>query len=757
MRVGRRIEARGIVQGVGFRPWVTRVAREQGVAGRVRNDARGVTIDAFADQATLDRFVARLTASPPPAADVREWQSHEIPHEPIDRFDIADTVDDGDLRISIPADLAICDDCLAEIFDPRNRRYRYPFTNCTNCGPRFTIARAAPYDRTATTMDVFEMCARCRREYDDPGNRRFHAQPNACPDCGPGLALLTARGDVAGDPDPIAAAARALSAGLIVAVKGLGGFHLACDAGNARAVRELRARKHRDEKPFAVMVRSLDEAERLAALDADERSLLTSVERPIVLVRRREDCALASEIAPGNPLVGLMLPYTPLHHLLLHDAGGPLVMTSANLSDEPIACGNEEAFARLSGIADRFLLHDRGIETRCDDSVARVIAGAPVVLRRSRGYVPRAIAVSPAFPAPILACGALLKNTFCIGNGESAILGPHIGDLENLDTYEAYEESIARMLRFLRLTPEIVAYDLHPDYLSTRYALEMIEARAIGVQHHHAHVASAMAEHRLAGPVIGVAYDGTGYGTDGTAWGGEILIARYGSFMRVATVRPVRLAGGDAAIRQPWRIALALLDDAFGGRAPLDAFPLFSARALREVTSVQHMVAHGLESPLAHGVGRYFDGLGALGLGRAESRFEGQVALEWNNVADPAETGRYGYATDRSSDPWILDLRPLVLDAAHDIRAGVHASMVSARFHNTLAAATVALVSAVAKVHGVMPIVLTGGCFQNARLAESVAAGLSRTFPVHLHRRVPPGDGGIALGQAVVAGAIARS
>ena len=300
MRVGRRIEARGIVQGVGFRPWVTRVAREQGVAGRVRNDARGVTIDAFADQATLDRFVARLTASPPPAADVREWQSHEIPDEPIDRFDIADTVDDGDLRISIPADLAICDDCLAEIFDPRNRRYRYPFTNCTNCGPRFTIARAAPYDRTATTMDVFEMCARCRREYDDPGNRRFHAQPNACPDCGPGLALLTARGDVAGDPDPIAAAARALSAGLIVAVKGLGGFHLACDAGNARAVRELRARKHRDEKPFAVMVRSLDEAERLAALDADERSLLTSVERPIVLVRRREDCALASEIAPGQ-------------------------------------------------------------------------------------------------------------------------------------------------------------------------------------------------------------------------------------------------------------------------------------------------------------------------------------------------------------------------------------------------------------------------------------------------------------------------
>jgi hydrogenase maturation protein HypF len=371
--------------------------------------------------------------------------------------------------------------------------------------------------------------------------------------------------------------------------------------------------------------------------------------------------------------------------------------------------------------------------------------------------VPRAIPVSPPFEAPVLACGALLKNTFCIGTGESAILGPHIGDLENLETYESYEASIARMLRFLHLTPEIVAYDLHPDYLSTRYALAMIEARTIGVQHHHAHVASAMAEHRLAGPVIGVAYDGTGYGTDGTAWGGEILIARYETFARVATFRPIALAGGDAAIRQPWRIALALLEDAFGGRAPLDVFPLFSARPLREVTAVQHMVASGLQAPMAHGVGRYFDGLGALGLGRAESRFEGQIALEWNNVADPAETGRYGFATDRTIDPWTLDLRPLVLDAAREIRGGVHASIVSARFHNTLAAATIALVRATAQVHGPMPVVLTGGCFQNARLAESVAAGLSRSFTVHLHRRVPPGDGGIALGQAVIASAIARN
>lgn len=756
MRVGRRIEAHGIVQGVGFRPWVSRLARETGVAGRVRNDAAGITIEAYGEAQTLDVFLQRLRATTPPAADVREWRATAIPDNRTDAFEIAPSLDGQERRISIPADQPTCPACLSEISDPANRRYRYAFTNCTDCGPRFTIARDAPYDRDATTMAVFRMCPACQREYDDVDDRRFHAQPNACPACGPGLVLMTADGDVSEDPDPIAAAARALAAGGIVAVKGIGGFHLACDATNRTAVQELRARKRRDEKPFALMVPDPAAAERVALLTDDDRALLTAIERPIVLVPRRPDCDLAGEIAPRNPLVGLMLPYTPLHHLLLHDVDRPIVMTSGNISDEPLAYRNEDALERLAGIADLFLIHDRGIDTRCDDSVARVIAGQPVVLRRSRGYVPRAIAVSPSFAGPVLACGALLKNTFCIGVGDSAILGPHIGDLENLETYGSFEESIARLTRFLRVTPEIVAYDLHPDYLSTRYALAMAEARHIGVQHHHAHIASVMAEHLLTGPVIGVAYDGTGYGTDGTAWGGEVMVARYEGFQRVATTRPVALAGGDAAIRHPWRIALALLEDAFGGRAPLDVFTVFNSRPRREVAAVREMIAHRIQAPLAHGVGRYFDGVGALALARSESRHEGQIALEWNLAADPSDAGRYGFAIDCTTEPWTLDLRPLILDVAHAVRAKVSASVISARFHNTLAAATIAMVRSVAKAHGVMPVVLSGGCFQNARLAESVVCGLSSSFDVHLNRRVPPGDGGLALGQAVIAGAIAR-
>src|SRR6266511_1458686 len=407
-------------------------------------------------------------------------------------------------------------------------------------------------------MDRSWMCPECQREYDDETNRRFHAQPNACPVCGPRLRLCSPRGDDVESSDPIAAAAAAIESGQIVAIKGLGGFHLACDATDDDAVNRLRLRKRRDEKPFAVLVQDLEAAERIAVLSDADRALLTSVARPIVLLPRREGCELAQEIAPRNPLVGLMLPYTPLHHLLIRETARPIVMTSGNVSEEPIAYTNTEALERLGDIADLFLIHDRDIVTRCDDSVARVISYRPTVLRRSRGYVPNSVRVSPPFEAPVLACGALLKNTFCIGVGDAAFLGPHIGDLENLETYTSFEESIARMTRFLRVSPEIVAYDLHPDYLSTRYALAQVEMRQIGVMHHHAHIASAMAEHGLTGPVIGVAYDGTGYGTDGTAWGGEVMIADYAWFERLATFRPVPLAGADVAIRQPWRIALAL-------------------------------------------------------------------------------------------------------------------------------------------------------------------------------------------------------
>lgn len=754
--LGLRIEIRGVVQGVGFRPWIYRLATEEGLAGHVRNDATGVTIEAFGSEEALDVFVRRLEDSPPPAAVIGDIRSCLIPPEAVEAFSIIQSQEAAERRISIPPDLATCPACISEIFDPADRRYRYPFTNCTNCGPRFTITRDVPYDRPATTMAAFRMCAACQREYDSVTDRRFHAQPNACPSCGPRLELMTPGGHVLAHENPIGVVTAALTAELVVAIKGLGGFHLACDATSSEAVQRLRVRKRRDEKPFAVMVRDFAQADEIALLTQDERHLLASVERPIVLVPRRADSGLAAEVAPNNPLVGIMLPYTPLHHLLMNEARRPLVMTSGNLSEEPLACRNDEALHRLAGIADLFLMHDREIETRCDDSVARIIAGHPVILRRARGYVPRAIPVLPRFSVPVLACGGLLKNTFCIGIDDAAYLGPHIGDLENLETYRSFEESIARMERFLRVTPAVIAYDLHPEYVSTTYALTRPEQVKIGVQHHHAHVVSAMAEHGLTGPVIGVAYDGTGYGTDGTAWGGEVLVARHETFERVATLRPIPLAGGDAAIRNPWRIALALVEDAFDGRPPLDALPLFSTIPSQEVTVIRQMLATRFRSPLAHGAGRYFDGVGSLVLARPESRYEGQIALEWNVVAEPTEKERYGYGIDRQRSPWEVDLRPMIRHVVRDLLAGVSAATISARFHNTMTAATAEIVRAAAGMHGALPVVLTGGCFQNARLAESLAGELASGFTVHLHRRVPPGDGGLALGQAVVAAAIAR-
>jgi hydrogenase maturation protein HypF len=541
-----------------------------------------------------------------------------------------------------------------------------------------------------------------------------------------------------------------------VAIKGVGGFHLACDATSARAVQRLRERKQRDEKPFAVMVNDVVHAGEIAVLSETERRLLQSVERPIVLAMQRAGNGLAGEVAPKSPLVGVMLPYAPLHHVLMRDVGRPLVMTSANLSEEPLAYRNVDALQRLSGIADLFLMHDREIETRCDDSVARVIAGRPVVLRRSRGYVPKSMAVSPVFEVPVLACGGHLKNTFCIGLGDAAYLGPHIGDLENLETYRWFEESVARMERFLRVRPAVIAHDLHPEYMSTGYALARPEQVKVAVQHHHAHAVSAMAEHRLPGPAIAVVYDGTGYGTDGTAWGGEVLVARHETFDRVATLRPVALAGADAAIRQPWRIALALVEDAFDGQAPLDDLPLFSIVRSGDVTVVRQMLATQFRSPLAHGAGRYFDGVGSLVLARPDSRYEGQIALEWNVAADPAEGRTYGYDIDWRQSPWQIDLRPMIRDLVRDLLQGVAPSTISGRFHNTLTAATGVVVRRLAREHDGLPVVLTGGCFQNARLAECLANDLAAAFTVYLHHDVPPGDGGLALGQAVVAAAIAR-
>lgn len=756
---GRRIRVQGTVQGVGFRPWVYRIARATAVTGRVRNDTAGVTIEAFGSAGALDAFVERLAhdAARPAAAVVDRLEAEPIAFEEARDFAIVASAAAVDARVSIPPDLATCPDCLAEIRDPADRRYKYAFTNCTNCGPRFTIVRSAPYDRPATTMAPFIKCEDCRREYENVADRRFHAQPVACPACGPRLEVRGADGQSVPAADPIGDAARALRRGLIVAVKGIGGFQLACDATSDAAVRRLRERKHRDEKPFAVMVRDLDQARTIAAPTPAEASLLMAVERPIVLVNGRPDSPLAAAVAPGNPLVGVIVANSPLHDLLMAAAGVPLIMTSGNLSEDPIACDNLEALVRLRGVADLFVLHDREIVTRCDDSVARVVAGRPVVLRRARGYVPRPISVATPFERTVLACGAQLKNTFCIGQRHEAVLGPHIGDLDTVSVFHDYHDAIDRLAQFLDAAPEIVAHDLHPDYMSTRYALGRGAPVTIGVQHHHAHIASVMAEHGLSGPVLGLAYDGTGFGTDGTSWGGELLLADYVGFTRLATFRPLSLPGGDAAIRQPWRIALAMVDDAFKGEAPLEGFPLFRRIPRADIDVIQRMVQSEFNAPPAHGVGRYFDAFGALFLDRARSSYEGQVALELNLAAEPDEGGRYPYDIGYAAMPWEVDLRPAVRESVFEFFGGEPVARIAARIHNTIAAASADLVRAAARGNGRLPVALSGGCFQNARLTESIVKTLEPEFTVHRHERVPPGDGGIALGQAVVAAARARS
>ncbi len=633
MSEGRRLVLTGTVQGVGYRPFVLRLARELEVSGRVRNDASGLTVEAFGPADRLAALELRLRSERPHAARIETFAAESIPWEPAAAFEIVGSAATTERRVPIPPDLATCPDCLRELGDPADRRFRYPFTNCTSCGPRFTIALDVPYDRPATTMAGFPMCADCAREYRDPADRRFHAQPIACPACGPRVSLHGASGAPVACQDPITAAAGALRDGQIVAVKGIGGFHLACDATSSMAVSRLRTRKGREEKPLAVMVGGLDAARALAGLSAEEEALLASVERPIVLCCRLAGAALAPELAPGSPLVGLLLAYSPLHALLLEAAGRPLVMTSGNLTDEPIAFEDEDALARLSGIADLFLLHDRPIASRCDDSVARIVAGKPMVMRRARGWVPRPIRLAARVGRPVLAAGAQLKNAVCIARGDEAVLGSHAGDLDDLATYGAWEAAIARLERFLGVRPELLACDLHPLYLSTRYARERaasLGAQLVEVQHHHAHAVSAMAEHRLSEPVIALAWDGTGLGTDGAAWGGELLLAWRDRFERLGTFRPVALAGGDRAIREPWRVALAALLDAFDGDAPLDRLAAFASIDAKELEVVRRMVVGSVNAPLAHGVGtdlRRRRGAGARardlplrGAGRARAR-----------------------------------------------------------------------------------------------------------------------------------------
>jgi hydrogenase maturation protein HypF len=750
--VRTRAQVVGTVQGVGFRPFVYRLAVQEGLAGYVLNDERGVLLEVEGAAGSVERFIARLTAEAPPLAVIDQLSCEAIPASGELGFTIRDSSSSGAPDAPVTADSATCGDCLAELFSPGDRRFRYPFINCTNCGPRFTIVRGIPYDRPQTTMAAFVMCPDCRREYDDPLDRRFHAQPNACPVCGPSVRVVDPEGAAIESEDPVAFVAARLSEGQVVAVKGLGGYHLACDAADERAASALRARKHREDKPFALMVRSCEAARAFVKLAAEEEELLASRQRPIVLAPRLADAPVARAVAPGAPELGVMLPYTPLHHLLLADfQRAALVMTSGNVSDEPIAFTDEDALARLAPIADLFLIHDRGIETRTDDSVVRVVNAdgrRTLPLRRSRGYVPVHLPLPFALERPLLACGAEQKNTFCVAKGSRAWVSHHIGDLEQFATVQAFREGIAHFERLFAVSPQLVVHDLHPDYLSTAYALERTDVSLLGVQHHHAHLAACLAEHGVTETAVGAIFDGTGYGTDGTIWGGELLVGDLAGFERVGSLRPVRMPGAAAAIRQPWRMAFAWQAEAFG--EPRPPTPGLRVDPVRW-RAMGQVLASASVSPLTSSMGRLFDAVGALCGIRSEVTYEGQAAVELEAAAWRAgECGAYEITG--------FDPRSAVREIVGDLDRGVSPEVVAARFHAGVAAATVSAVVDVASERRLTKAVLSGGVFQNRLLLESVYRGLERSgLEVLVPRRLPPNDGGISYGQAAVAGGAATN
>lgn len=755
----RAIAVSGIVQGVGFRPFVHGLAERLGLHGFVRNESGGVQIEVEGEAGSLDRFLVELREQPPPLAQIDEVRWTSRPPSGDASFRIDPSCGDTASPTFIAPDVGTCDACLRELFDPGDRRHHYPFLNCTHCGPRLTIITGAPYDRERTTMAGLAMCSACRAEYDDPRNRRFHAQPIACPACGPQLQWRAADGRPQATGDPMANAVAALGAGRIVAIKGLGGYHLACRADAEPAVRELRLRKHRDEKPFAVMVGDVDAAERLGEVSAAEAGLLQSPRRPIVLLRRRPGGPIADSVAPRNPWLGVMLPYTPLHHLLLRTLNGtPLVLTSGNRSDEPIAYDDHDALTRLAGIADFFLTHNRPIHLRCDDSVTRVIDGIELPLRRSRGHAPQPLALPLDCRRPVLALGGQLKATFALGRGHHAFLSHHLGDLDEYAAYRAYDQAIAHYQRLFGLQPELLVHDLHPDYNSTAWAREHAGSRPLlAVQHHHAHMASGMAEHGLDEPVIGVTWDGTGFGTDGTLWGGEFLTGDYRAFGRFAHLRPVALPGGDQAIREPWRVAAACLLDA-GENCDL----LGHEASPRALATVQQMIARRWNAPRTTSAGRLFDAVAALAGVRARVSFEGQAAmeLEWRASEETAD-GAYPFRIEQPATDGhgarparVIDVRPLIAAVAEDVRRRVAPGVIGRRFHSAMVEVIAGVCQLIREETGLEAVVLSGGVFMNALLTRETAARLAEDrFRVYRHRRVPPNDGGLSLGQLAIAAA----
>lgn len=755
----------GVVQGVGFRPFIYRLAHEESLAGFIGNDTGGVTIEIEGPGARVEAFLERMRTETPPLARIDSVAVRELSALGETEFCIVSSQVKGQVSTGIPADAATCVDCLRELLDPVDRRYRYPFLNCTNCGPRFTITRRIPYDRPQTSMAKFPMCAQCQAEYDEPLNRRFHAQPNACRVCGPHVWLESPDGTGIPAEDAIAATIERLLAGEVMAIKGIGGFHLSVDAKNEAAVMRLRERKHRYGKPLAVMVRDLESARLICTLTAEEELMLQTPARPIVLARSREGNCIAPGVAPGIPWLGVFLPYAPLQHLLFADARvQALVMTSANLSEEPIAIDNEEARGRLGAIADSFLMHDRDILQRCDDSVSAVVDGAPQLIRRARGYVPLAVEL-PLDSPPLLAVGGHLKNAFTLARGRFAYQSQHLGDLENLTGLEFFKESLVHLMRTFEIKPEMVVHDMHPGYLSTLWAKEWATERGLpllAVQHHHAHSAGCMAEHGLDDPVIGLSLDGTGYGTDGNIWGGEVLICRLDGIERFAHLEYVRMPGGEAAIKEPWRMALGHLHAAGFNVSDAPTLGLLGATE-RDARVLLRMMERGLNSPFTSSCGRLFDAVAAVVLERREVDYEAQAAIELEGVAvdEPYELRpEHAYEIDLVGGDWaqhepiLMSTRSLWSAILEDLRSGVSKAAISARFHAGVAFGFVKAAMRARGATGIAQVVLSGGCMHNRRLVRLLRQGLeAEGFEVFQHRRVSPGDGGLSYGQAAVGAA----
>ncbi|OGN96189.1 MAG: carbamoyltransferase HypF [Chloroflexi bacterium RBG_13_51_36] len=760
------ISVRGIVQGVGFRPFVYGLAVKHNLKGWVYNTSEDVRIEVEGSAEAIKQFERELKTKPPPLAHIEDTTVEY--HSPVGykNFEIRKSqAQTGKYQLVSP-DVATCQACLDELLNPEDRRYRYPFTNCTNCGPRFTIIESMPYDRPRTTMRHFQMCPQCQAEYDNPLDRRFHAQPNACPKCGPQIQLVDDRGNVVTKSNPITEASEFLKEGKIVAVKGLGGFLLACDATNGTAVKTLRQRKNRPSKPLAIMVATVDEARRHCYVSPEEERLLTSPQSPIVLMKWKKNSSVSREVAPNLRFLGIMLPYTPLHHTLLRDTGLPLVMTSGNLSEEPIARDNDEALRRLSGIADYFLVHNRDIYSRYDDSVTMIERGMPQLVRRARSYAPYPIRL-PFETRQVLGCGAEEKNTFCLTKDNYAFVSQHIGDMENMETLEHFDNTISLYKRLFHVEPEIVAHDLHPDYLATKYARDLGESgiRLIPVQHHHAHIASCLADNGLESPVIGVAFDGTGMGADGSIWGGEFLVADYRGFRRAGHLEYLRLPGGTAAIRRPYRIAIGYIITLLGENA-LNAVIASEAKQPRlassgqitevEVEIIKRQIERKINSPLNSSMGRLFDAMSALLGIKGEIDYEGQAAVELEMAAHEEDyvhiQENYPYRIAKEEGVGVVRLGDMLSAVIEDSHQGVLKGMISVKFHNTVARMTNEMCRLIADATGIEQVALSGGVFQNRLLLRKTVSLLeSNGFRVFTHRQVPCNDGGISLGQAVIA------